>query len=152
VSKALSPAQQAEFDRLRSFLGAAFDALMPAGTFPAEVHPIRVLDRTAQQYPSRALRGLRAAVDDMVEATQNTGIGDLAILEARLAEAGAPSLESMRRRRSQTIFAILDRGTIKDDDEWRIIEGAIANQEERVLTGAAREIANELLGRYEGQG
>jgi hypothetical protein len=148
MAKALSPAQQAEYDHLRSFLGTLFDMLFP-GKFPSEAHPIRVLDRTAQQSPSRALGGLRAAVNDLVEATQHADGGELAMLEARLAEAGVASLRSIRERRSQAIFKILNRGSIDDDDEWRVISGAIADQEDRVLTGTSRSLANELLGRYE---
>jgi hypothetical protein len=73
----------------------------------------------------------------------------LAALEARLAQAGAPSLSAMRGQRVNSIFRILNRGQIRSADEFRLINAVLSNVDDRILDDSTRELANNLLGDYE---
>src|SRR5688572_19894310 len=101
MRKPPTPAQQAEYTRLRAFVETAFES----GVFGdlaglrADAHPSAALDSLwACSSPALALKGLRSSVSDVVEATQDWGDAAVAALESRLAAAGAPSLAAMRSR------------------------------------------------------
>ena len=85
----------------------------------------------------------------MVEAHEHVSDVERDRLEARLAGTGAPSLRSMREGRAQAIFAIVERGEIRSDEECRLISGALSDMTDRLLSGVSREVANDLIARYE---
>ena len=148
MGKALTNTQQAEYDRLKAFLAVACEGGLPS-SLPLEGHPLVVLEGLHGHSPIRALGGLREAVRDMVEAYEHASGVERDRLEALLAEAGAPSLQSMRGGRSRAIFAIVERGEIQSDDEWRLISSALSDTTDRLLSGVSRDVANDLVARYE---
>jgi hypothetical protein len=96
-----------------------------------------------------ALRGLRAAAADVVEMLSDLDRAQEVAIEARLAKAGAPSLSEMRSRTARNVFQILNRGQIRNDDERRLLNGVIANVDDRLLDDSTRELANSILRAYE---
>ncbi len=153
MGKQPTQAQRAEYARLRVFIQTAFES----GVFgdvtdlPADAHPAAVLDRLWARSPAKALKGLRAAASDVVDATQDWDDVLLGVLEARLAAAGAPSLAAMRDRRVRQIFEVLRRGGIKTEEEARLLLAVVGDTADRVLDAPATELANALLGQYEGR-
>lgn len=67
------------------------------------------------------LAGLRMAVGDMLEMTDGMAPADLAEIERRLAEAGAPSLAVIRLRYAKRLNAILKRGVIRSEAEYHLV-------------------------------
>jgi hypothetical protein len=149
MGKSLTSAQQAEYDRLKAFLAVACDERFGSPNDSPEVHPLAVLDRLQGGSAAGALRGLREAVRDMIEAYKDAPDVERERLEVRLAASGAPSLRSVQRERSRSIFAIMERGEIRSDDEWRMISGALSDVTDRLLSGASRDAANALIASYE---
>ena len=73
----------------------------------------------------------------------------MAAFDARLAKAGAPTLSDMRSRRAESVFRILIRGQVGNDDEWRLLKGVLSNVNDRLLDEPTRELANRILASYE---
>ena len=148
MAEPLSAGQTDEYLRLRAFVEVVCQRVLSA-SFPRDIHPIVVLDRLHAGCPSEALRGAREAAYDLVEATMHMPPAELATLEASLAEAGAPSLQAMRDKTMAEIHAILSRGEILCDDEWRLLATATADMTDRDLPNELRQRADDLLARYE---
>ena len=132
-----TPDQELEFTRLRAFVVVGFESL----SFPVESQVGRTADAFWAKSPSMALRGLRQAVSDVVEMTQDLEGLALDDLEARLREAGAPSLRSMRDRRLRQVFQILNRGQVRNQDEWYVLTAVLSNTDDLLLDAPGRERA-----------
>src|SRR5688572_32606158 len=134
MPKPPAPVQRAEFERLTVFVQTIFKARLSATvSIPAEDQPAAVAARLWTASPAKALQGLRAAPSDMVEMTQDLKATPLAELEASLAASGAPSLASLRGRRLRSVFQILHRGRIRNDDEWRLLNTVVSDVDDRTL-------------------
>ena len=92
-------AQRLEFEKLRAFVVVGFENVLRSFSLPPERHPAAVADQMWASSPVTALKGLRQAASDVVEMLQDLAGDDLAVMETRLAQANAPSLAGMRRRR-----------------------------------------------------
>ena len=100
-----------EIEQLRAFSLTVLEFL--GVTFSHEsLEPIRT---------TRSSRGLREAARDMVEACQDPAADQVAALDLRLAGDGVPTLTQMRNRRYRSLLAILSRGLIQSDDEYRLV-------------------------------
>jgi len=55
----------------------------------------------------------------------------------------------MRSRTAENVFQILTRGQVRNDDEWRILNGVLSNVNDRLLDEPTRELANNILSAYE---
>jgi hypothetical protein len=141
--------QQLEFARLRAFVVAGYEHVLSDLPAMAEAHPGAVADKMWEEGHRRALRGLREAAADVVELMQDLDDAQLAAFEQRLKQAGAPSLSAMREGRVGGLFGILHRGTIRNDDEWRLMNAAVLDVTDSLLDAPARELASRVLKDYE---
>jgi hypothetical protein len=141
--------QRLEFARLRAFVVAGYEHVLSDLPAMPETHPGAVADRMWEEGPGPALRGLREAAADVVELMQDLDDAQLAAFELRLKQAGAPSLSAMREGRVGNLFGILHRGTIRDDDEWRLTNAALSDVTDSLLDAPARELAGHLVNDYE---
>ena len=91
--------------------------------------------------PGTPLRGLREADGDMLEMTAPMSAAEITNIEDLLREAGAPSLASVRLRYSKRLSAVLKRGEIRNDAEYRLVR-AHAEQDDSGALWA-------LVGRYD---
>ena len=73
-----------------------------------------------------SLSGLREAARDMVEWSRDLDDEGLAKLDVALSAAGAPTLTQMRDKRFRAFAKILARGQIRNVDEYRLVEGLLA--------------------------
>ena len=131
-----------ELEQLRGFSLAVLAELQAAFSEEA-LQPIR---------STRSLRGLRDAARDMVEMCEDLSSDRVAALDARLAREGLPTLSLMRNRRYQSLLAVLSRGQIRSDDEFRLVTGFASDLEAAHLSSEARAKANALLAAYESSG
>jgi hypothetical protein len=142
-------AERLEFTRLRAFVVAAYEHVLTGLPALPETHPGEAADKMWAEGPGPALSSLREAAADVVEMMQELDEPQVEAFEQQLARAGAPSLAGMRQGRVRELFAILHRGTIRDDDEWRIVTAAVADATNRVVDAPTRELADTLLHAYE---
>jgi hypothetical protein len=88
----------------------------------------------------------------MVEMCEDVAANRVAVLDARLAHEGLPTLTQMRDRRYRELLTILSRGHIKSDDECRLVSAFTADREPARLSDDNRAKANALLLAYERHG
>ena len=149
MKKQPTSSQQLEFARLRAFVVAGYEHALSDLPAMAETHPGAVADKMWEEDHRRALRGLREAAAEVVELMQDLDDAQLATFEQRLKQAGAPSLSAMREGQVADVFGILHRGTIRNDDEWRLTNAAVTDVADSLLDAPARELASRLLKDYE---
>ena len=126
-----------EHEQLRGFI-LEIMSLLPHSE--ETLHPVRA---------TRSLSGLRQASRDMVEMCQDLADDQVAALDARLASKGLPTLTHMRDRRYRSMLAILSRGRIKSDEEFRLLNSFVSDVDSPHLSEANRTRAETLLGEYE---
>ena len=134
---------------MRAFITVGLEHVIATLPLSPDHHPAAVADGIWAQSPALALRGLREAASDVVEMLQDLQGPQLAAFDARLAKAGAPTLSDMRSRMAENVFQILVRGQIRNDDEWRLLNGVLSNVNDRLLDEPTRDLANRILGSYE---
>jgi len=128
-----------EHEQLRGFSLAVLAHLgMPSSEESLE--PIRA---------TTSLRGLREAARDMVEMCEDLAADQVAALDARLERDGLPTLSRMRDRRYWSLLAVLSRGRIRSDDEFRLLNSFVSDVDSPHLRGPARAKASAMLGAYE---
>jgi hypothetical protein len=149
MPKQPTQAQRAEFSRLRAFVQTLFETVWTGRGLSTDNHPSVVADRMWVRSPTSALRGIRQAATDMVEATQDFEGASLGELESRLAAAGAPSLACMRDRRVQQVFKLLQQGEIRTDDEARLLQTVLSDTADRILDSSSTSVATAMLADYE---
>src|SRR5688500_10970973 len=74
----------------------------------------------------KSLSGLREVARDMVEWSRDLDGESVSKLDVALLTAGAPTLSQMRDKRYRTFAKILSRGHVRNDDEYRLVEGLLA--------------------------
>jgi len=136
---------QAEFERLKRF------ALMVAD-FMLSLAPESPIAGLRSQFAgpieaARSLRGVREAARDMVEWAQDLTAEQLHALDARLSAHDLPTLSLMRGVRGREIARILTRGSIASEDEFRLLNGAVADIDG--LLPEDRALAERLLGEFQ---
>lgn len=135
----MADSTEEELEQLRGFSLAVLDYFGLALS-KESLEPIRT---------AKSLRGLREASRDMVEMCEDLAADRVSALDARLANEGLPTLTQMRDRRYRNLLAILTRGHIKSDDEFRLVNGFVADMESPRLSDDNRTKANALLVAYE---
>jgi hypothetical protein len=124
-AQAIMTAKHDEREQLRHFILGVAAVMLPrddpqnaAAQLSGITHSINACD---------SLSGLREAARDMVEWSRDLDDDDLAKLDVALSAAGAPTLTQMRDKRYRTLAKILARGRIRTDDEYRLVEGLLAD-------------------------
>ena len=101
------------------------------------------------RWEGASLAGLRMAAGDFVEWWVDVSGEQLIVLDTVLASAGAPTLTAMRLAEYRTALAVLGRGGIRTEREWRLLNGLLSDTAGRTLTTAEREHAERLVHEYE---
>ena len=97
---------------LTRFVTVAYNAVAKMQGNPPFEMPARV-----------SLAGLRMAAGDVVEMTAGLIHPERSEVDRQLADAGAPSIATMRMRRSRELKEILSRGRIASDAEFHVVRG-----------------------------
>ena len=113
-------------------------------------HPVNVLHRIAEKYGTRrALEGLRQAVNDTIEDTADYPRDTVWEMDRILGSVGLVSLSELRRRYSSQYRRILRNGLIRNDTEYYLIAGILADTTSRI-SDAERAALEEMSAAYGG--
>lgn len=124
--------------------------LFPSALLQDEVDPRRQLDRFAQQSPKMALKGLRQAVNDLLEMTQDFHSAQLEELERLLRDAGAPTISELRQAHARKVFQILRAGVVTSDEDYRLLAAVLSDVDSPLLSTENRDHAERILASYSG--
>jgi hypothetical protein len=100
---------------------------------------------------SKALIGLRQAVNDTIEDLSSRPAEYIAILDDALREAGVLSASEVRRRYAASYQRILRRGNIKSETEYHLVNGIVVDQTSEV-SAEERALLQSMLERFEHAG
>ncbi|MGN6376400.1 MAG: hypothetical protein ACTHMG_12725, partial [Sphingomonas sp.] len=107
-----------EHARLRSWLSYMVPKVFPSELLTEDAHPIAVLDRITVQAPSKARSGLRIAIGDIVEFTNDWPPSEVGSCDDELSQLGLPTLSEVRASFSRLVQRVIRRGHIKSEDEF----------------------------------
>jgi hypothetical protein len=150
MPRQMSPEREREYAELHGFID--FVATHITGIDPSDpVHPTNVGKRIVAEYgKSKALEGLKQAVNDTVEDLGEQTPEFCEKLDSELRERGLVSLSEVRRRYAASYRRILKRGHIKSETEYYLLRGMIADFSS--LAGPEERTSMEaMLLRYEGE-
>jgi hypothetical protein len=127
MTRPMSPDREREYAELFAFLD--FFATNVKRIDPAsEAHPSRAGIRIAEQYGrSKALEGLRQAVNDTVEDLADYSADFIKQLDESLKSQGIITFSEIRRRHSRVFRKIIKRGNIVSDTEYYLINGILTD-------------------------
>ncbi len=122
-----------------------------SGIDPADpIHPTNVGKRIVAEYgKSKALDGLKQAANDTVEDLVDQPPDYIENLDVSLREAGLLTFSEVRRRYASSYKRILKRESIKNDTEYYLIAGVLADFTTSADDGE-RTILGRLVSEYEG--
>ncbi|GLQ98189.1 hypothetical protein [Dyella mobilis] len=148
MPKTMAPERVREFDELSHYVD--FFATHLWNIDPASPsHPAHSLTTIIQKYGmSRALQGLRQAVNGTLESTAHLPIASLLELDSRFGSAGIISISEMRRRYSARYRHVVKRGKIRNDTEYYLVNGILADAAIQ-MTDEQRALLQKLLDAYE---
>jgi len=148
MPRAASEKTEKEYDELNAFL-AHFVTKFWGFAPDNPIHPAIVgREMVAQFGKSKALVGLRQAINDVIEDSQDFSPAQVSQLDSELRELGIVTLSELRQRHSRQYRAIRKRGKIKDDSEFYLVK-AILEETSPILEPEERESLNEMMRKFE---
>ena len=148
MARSISPQREQEYAELNAFLD--FYSTHISKIDPADpIHPTNVGKLIVAEYgKSKALEGLRQAINDTIEDSQDLSPQAIQELDAALRSAGIISLIELRRRYSRKYKSIVRRGTIRNETEYYLIKGILDGCTE-ALDATEVDQLGTLLSAYE---
>ncbi len=122
--------KQREFAELKRFFVHWVSHVSPNRLLPLSHpgNPVNVLERFEQHLPfSQVLSGLKQAVNDCLESTEDWDRETIQKVDDSLAKAGAPSLSEMLVARSTAFRQMVRRRQIRNDTEYYLVAAALAD-------------------------
>ncbi len=148
MPRKMSPEREKEYADLASFVDFYATYVMRIDPSSA-IHPTNVGLRIAAEHGrSKALEGLKMAVNDIVEELRTLPVDGVQLIDAAAQGKGLLTLSTIRRRYSASYARVLKRGIIRDDAEYYLIAGQLADQS----AGCAEEevaVLQRLVDEYE---
>ena len=126
MARSMSPEREKEYEELSGYLDFFTTHVM--GVDPASpIHTTTALKRIAEEYGrSKALEGLRQAANDTVQSLGNSA-GVAQALDAALRGNGLVGFYEIARRYGSVFRRILKRGRVKNETEYYLVRGALAD-------------------------
>ena len=151
MAKSVSSEKQREYDELKRFFTHWETHLTPYRVFKLD-HPHSPLNMLAGFERdigiSRALTGLKQAVNDILEGCEDLTPEAIARADASLARVGAPTLSQLWQRRSRQYKAIVRRGKLRNDTEFYLVSSTLSDTASGV-SGQEREMLGNMVASYE---
>ena len=140
----MSPEREKEYEELSGYLDF-FTHVM--GVDPSSpIHTTVALKRIAEDYGrSKALEGLRQAANDTVQSLDNK-VGVAQALDAALRGNGLVGFYEIARRYGSAFRKILKRGRIKNETEYYLVHGALADYANSLAEDERAELARLVEG------
>lgn len=115
-----------EYYKLKALLRYYADHVMTTTMqLRPESHPITLLEETEKASMANARSGLKTAIHDIVDMTNNWRPSRVAEFDAELRNQGAITLTEARQRYSRKYQRILKRGRIVSEEECYLIKGIL---------------------------
>ena len=148
MSQALSAEDEREYQELAAFIGTYATRFWGFG--PAHpLNPANVSRESESMFGrAKALAGLRQAVNAMIEESQDLEPAQLAEFDDELRAAGSVTLSELRERNSRLYRAVRERGAIRDDAEFHVVQ-AIVEETGPILSAEERELLSAMLRKFE---
>lgn len=130
----MSRHREEEFEELARFL-SAFYTLTTGQTRQSagNAHPRNALDSIAAEVgKSRALVGLRQAVNDQLTMSADFDSEAIAMIDSVLTKSHVTSLTEMRRKYWRKVASIRKRRKIKNDTEYHLVKGLAGGDDELI--------------------
>ena len=147
--KPLSGIEAEEFRTLKRFFDLLSPRMLPLELVTRDTDPVLILERMAAAAPARALKGLREAVRDLLEMTQDLRGPELAELDQFLSSNGAPTITQLRAVRVRALFKIQDTGIVRTEEDYRLLQTALSDMSSELLTPETRALGESLLAAYQ---
>ena len=132
-----------ELERLKRFCEIVATALPSSGEGGEQMR-VELLRAIATV---TSMKAARTIVSDLLEWTQDLAGNELFVLDQSLAAQTLPTLSLMRSREDAQLTAILQRGFIANEDEYRLLTSRLADTAGSLLD-ADRALANQLLAAF----
>lgn len=114
-----------------------------------ETHPSNVLSNIVEKLgKSRALQGLKQAINDSIEDTLDLDPEKARELDEELASEDIGTLSVLRKRYWSRYKEIIQRKIIKNETEYYIVNGLLADVSSD-LADTERQLLNKLVLEYE---
>lgn len=121
MAKPLSSEQEKEREELDAFLGF-FITHVHGIAADSPIHPNNTVKGVIAQFgPSKALAGLRQAINDVIEATRPWQPAAIEALNAECSSRNLVTLSELRRRYSNRYKAIVKRGRVRSETEYYLV-------------------------------
>ena len=119
-----------EYEELKKFYFHYWTHLAP--WFPIAIdhpaHPVNSLFSLEQNFsPSRALTGLKQAVNDILEDVEDLSPEQIVAADTSLRSAGSATFTELVNRRAKLHKSILRRGKIRSDTEFYLVSSLLAD-------------------------
>jgi hypothetical protein len=148
MARKLSPEKEQEYQELSDFL-YYFKTYFEKMDVNDPVHPSNVLKSIASKYgKSKALMGLKMAINDIIEMMEDTKIEVVEKLDQALALGGSITFSELRRRYWSRYKRILKKGKITTEVDYYLIMG-ILNDTSSGLSDKEIDSLNEMVAKYE---
>ena len=130
MPRQISEEKRREYEELKKLFVQYMTYLGPS--FPVELshpsHPVNVLLSFEKDLGiSRTLTGLKQAINDILEGSEELTPTEIAAADVFLSQAGAITLTEALRRRSRLYKSILKRGKIRNDTEFYLVSAILAD-------------------------
>lgn len=135
-----------EYQELKEFISFYAANYIDVGNLPPELHPVACLENFEARWPSRAKKGLKQAVDDVLEATLHWEYSRICELDAALQDRNIVTLSELRRRFAVTYSRILNRKEIRNETEYYLIKGILDGAD---LTDGDTELLGSMMAEFE---
>jgi hypothetical protein len=127
MPRRMSEGREREYGELRAFMGFWFTYLHRVDA-SSPGHPVNVLQRIEEAHgKSRAMEGLRQAINDVVEEVTDFPLDTVREMDRVLGSVGLVSISELRRRYSAQYRRILKHGRIRNDTEYYLVAGVLAD-------------------------
>lgn len=94
-------------------------------------------------------RDINSTVSEVIEMSQDYTGEKLELLNETLEAKNLPSLTLMRSKESRLVLSIIQRGAIKTDDEFRLLNSYLNETSTKKSNSVSIESVNSLLRAYE---
>jgi len=124
----MSPEREREYDELLAYLSFFATAVWKINPASSK-HPAQTIVKIAGEFgKSKALVGLRQAVNDTVEEMSDWSAEARSILDDALIVAGIAATSEIVRRYAFAYKRIVKRGQIKNETEYYLVNGIVVDQ------------------------
>jgi hypothetical protein len=145
VPRKMSEEKEKEFEELSLFL--EYYSTNRLGIDRADkIHPSNCLEEIVEKFgKSKALQGLKQAINDSIEDTSELDFEDVKKLDSELSSRGIVSLSVLRKRYWSKYKKVLKRGSIKNETEYYLINGLLCDLDNGLLKEEKETLSSMLV-------